>query len=325
MADHLSKKVLLMGAYGSGKTSMRSIIFANYIASDTRALGSTVNVENAAVRFLGNLVLNLWDCGGQQRFFDNYLTSQREHIFSNVEVLLYVFDVCSQQFESDMRYYKSALQAVGEYSPDAKVFVLIHKLDLVEEEKRDREFLEKREILKALSLPLKIVTFPTSIWDETLYKAWSAIVHSLIPNSKTIRSHLNKFCRLSDANEVVLFEKATFLVISRGSKTADANPSEDQHLQLQGAEEDVDTWCFRDPHRFEKISNIIKQFKLSCLKLNAQFQAVQIRNSQYHAYIDEFTPNTYLMVIATDKQLQPLAISMNIAAARRHFEPLIVS
>jgi len=34
----MKKKVLLMGKSGSGKTSMRSIIFANYIARDTRRL-----------------------------------------------------------------------------------------------------------------------------------------------------------------------------------------------------------------------------------------------------------------------------------------------
>lgn len=34
-----------MGKSGSGKTSMRSIIFANYIAKDTRRLGATsINV-----------------------------------------------------------------------------------------------------------------------------------------------------------------------------------------------------------------------------------------------------------------------------------------
>ena len=86
----MRKKVLLMGKSGSGKTSMRSIIFANYIARDTRRLGATsqnlfknifqsqsifffhfyinsnfkVDVEQSYVRFLGNLVLNLWDCGG---------------------------------------------------------------------------------------------------------------------------------------------------------------------------------------------------------------------------------------------------------------------
>ena len=35
------KKVLLMGKSGAGKTSMRSIVFANYIARDTRRLGAT--------------------------------------------------------------------------------------------------------------------------------------------------------------------------------------------------------------------------------------------------------------------------------------------
>ncbi len=35
------KKVLLMGKSGAGKTSMRSIIFASYIARDTRRLGAT--------------------------------------------------------------------------------------------------------------------------------------------------------------------------------------------------------------------------------------------------------------------------------------------
>ena len=45
-----------MGKSGSGKTSMRSIIFANYIARDTRRLGATIDVEHAHVKLLGNLV-----------------------------------------------------------------------------------------------------------------------------------------------------------------------------------------------------------------------------------------------------------------------------
>ena len=38
-------------------------------------------------RLLGNLVLNLWDCGGQEAFMENYFASQRDNIFRNVEVL----------------------------------------------------------------------------------------------------------------------------------------------------------------------------------------------------------------------------------------------
>jgi hypothetical protein len=51
-----------------------------------------------------------------------------------------------------------------------------------------------------------------------------------------------------------------------------------------------------DAHRFEKISNIIKQFKLSCGKAQSQFQGMQVQNSRFTAYIDQFTANTYIMV-----------------------------
>lgn len=39
-----------MGKSRSGKTSMRSIIFANYGAKDTIRLGPTLDVENSHVR-----------------------------------------------------------------------------------------------------------------------------------------------------------------------------------------------------------------------------------------------------------------------------------
>lgn len=41
----MRKKVLLMGKSGSGKSSMRSIIFNNYIAKDTRRLGATSDLS----------------------------------------------------------------------------------------------------------------------------------------------------------------------------------------------------------------------------------------------------------------------------------------
>lgn len=58
------RKVLLMGRSGAGKSSMRAIIFSNYVAKDVRRLGATIDVEHSNVRFMGNLLLNLWDCGG---------------------------------------------------------------------------------------------------------------------------------------------------------------------------------------------------------------------------------------------------------------------
>lgn len=67
---------------------------------------------------------------------ENYFTSQRDNIFRNVEVLIYVFDVESRELERDSHYYQSCLEAILQNSPDAKVFCLIHKMDLVQEDQR---------------------------------------------------------------------------------------------------------------------------------------------------------------------------------------------
>lgn len=68
---------------------------------------------------------------------ENYIASQRDHIFRNVEVLIYVFDVESREYEKDMHYYVSCLEAISQHSKDAKVFCLIHKMDLVQEDQRE--------------------------------------------------------------------------------------------------------------------------------------------------------------------------------------------
>ncbi|KHN79496.1 Ras-related GTP-binding protein A [Toxocara canis] len=302
------RKVLLMGKSGSGKTSMRSIIFANYIARDTSRLGPTMEVEHAHVRFLGNLVLHLWDCGGQEAFMENYLASQKDQIFKNVQVLIYVFDVESRELEKDYRYYQSCLEALLQNSPNAKVFCLIHKMDLVSEEHRDQVFAEKeRDILARSQIEANKFNrtnavcqcFRSSIWDETLYKAWSAIVYQLVPNVASMETKLKQFAIIIDADEVMLFEKATFLVIAQAQIT--------QH---------------RDVHRFEKVSNIIKQFKLSCSKLGSQFECMYVRNSKFAAFIDSFTCNTFIMVVLSDPTVSSATTLMNIRNARKHFEKL---
>uniref|UniRef100_A0A1B6BZJ0 Ras-related GTP-binding protein n=1 Tax=Clastoptera arizonana TaxID=38151 RepID=A0A1B6BZJ0_9HEMI len=160
-------------------------------------------------------------------------------------------------------------------------------------------FREREEDLRRLSKPLDCTCFRTSIWDETLYRAWSSIVYMLIPNVKELETSLKQFANIIDADEVLLFERATFLVISHCERR--------KH---------------RDIHRFEKVSNIIKQFKLSCSKVAALFQSMEVRNSNFAAFIDVFTSNTYVMVIMSDPHIPSAATLINIKNARKHFEKL---
>ena len=60
-----------------------------------------------------------------------------------------------------MHYYQSCLEAILNSSPHAKVFCLIHKMDLVQEDQRDLMFSEREKDLKKLSLPLECKCFRT--------------------------------------------------------------------------------------------------------------------------------------------------------------------
>ncbi|KIO34761.1 hypothetical protein M407DRAFT_89830 [Tulasnella calospora MUT 4182] len=314
-----------MGRSGSGKTSMRSIIFSNNVtASGTARFGATIDVEQNTVRFLGSLVLNLWDCGGQESFLDSYLTTQKSTIFQHVGVLIYVFDVESRDTEKDLVYYRDCLEACGKFSPEAAVFLLVHKMDLVGGKKEKVEvFARKKKELLANSGTTKVKIFGTTIWDESLYKAWSRIVHTLIPNAPLLSKHLTTFARICSASEVVLFERTTFLIIARSGDQSMAEFDSDSDDSLDGSgNTDGESDVALNPKRFEKISELIKAFKISCSKLQEQFNSLEIRFPHYTAVLEILTSNTYVMIIVADPDVQSAALRMNIRLAREKFEEL---
>ncbi|KAJ7633048.1 Gtr1/RagA G protein conserved region-domain-containing protein [Roridomyces roridus] len=300
----MKKKVLLMGASGSGKTSMRSLIFSNNPASLTTRLGATIDVEQNHVRFLGDLILNLWDCGGQDAFMDSYLTTQRSTIFQHVGVLIYVFDVETNEMHKDLEYYRDCLEGLRQYSPDAAVFLLVHKMDLARD--RDATFEKKKKDLQEQSdkvqgpAAIPVTVFGTSIYDESLYRAWSSIVHTLIPNAAVLSKHLTIFAEACSATEVILFERTTFLVIATSSPPS-AN---------------------LEPTRYERTSELIKAFKRSCSRVREEFHALEMELPQFSAVLDELTKNTYILIIVHDPAVETAALRLNVRMARRKFEQL---
>ena len=118
----------------------------------------------------------------QDAFTETYLTTQRSHIFTSVGVLIYVFDVESRSFSSfDLNTYTQVIRALAEFSPEAKVFALLHKMDLVQMGLRERVVRERGEVVigvgKEGGFGVKkgegVRVYGTSIWDQSLYQAVS--------------------------------------------------------------------------------------------------------------------------------------------------------
>ncbi|KAG5350434.1 Ras-related GTP-binding protein A [Termitomyces sp. J132] len=296
-----------MGASGSGKTSMRSLIFSNNPASLTARLGATIDVEQNHVRFLGDLILNLWDCGGQDAFMDSYLTTQRSTIFQHVGVMIYVFDIESQGMNKDLEYFRDCMEGLKQFSPDAAVFLLVHKMDLARGSK-NAVFEKKKKELEEASGDGVVDVFGTSIYDESLYKAWSSIVHTLIPNAAVLSKHLATFATACSATEVILFERTTFLVIATSSSGSPEQLELNRH-QLE-------------PTRYERTSELVKAFKHSCSRVREEFHSLEMELYDFTAVLDEMTKNTYVLVIVHEPTIETAALKLNIRMARKKFEEL---
>lgn len=338
---------------------MRALVFSSTLypnPASTKRLGTTLGVETSHFRILRNLVISLFDMGGQQAYVDSYLDDRKGQVFKDVGAFVYVFDMgnTSDQdddhddgWEADFRYWKDCVRLLSQHSPDAHVFCLLHKMDLVESSRRRDIYAQRVKELrlkaKELGMPQPPRCCSTSIWDETLYRAWSKIIHSLIPNVATLESNLTQFAKLTAATEAVIFERKTFLVIARSADktngTVEANIASKATTQPQSAQlpntstnkslskrnaatESVDDDIMEGyppteaerksilergqmhPERFEKISELVKNLRGSCSsKLQVNFQSLELRGTTFSAYLDVFTSDTYLLVIVADPRV----------------------
>jgi Ras-related GTP-binding protein A/B len=253
---------------------------------------------------------------------ENYLSQQRVHVFSHVGVLIYVFDIESRDVDRDLATYVSIISALVQFSPTARIYVLIHKMDLILPSSRESLFNDRvhmvrqktAELAASLGLPvggdgspLEITPFATSIWDQSLYKAWASIIHDLVPNLAAIERNLANLGVAIEAEELLLFERTSFLAVSSWtSEAGQDNPTED---------------------RLERMSNIMKQFKQSISRFTGtprnaeQFVCMEHKaGTRFSLFILKFTTNTYLMAVLPPGEARFNAAMLNCRIAIEHFK-----
>ncbi|ESS67227.1 putative ras-family member, GTP-binding protein [Trypanosoma cruzi] len=351
MQDQI-QKLLLMGPGGAGKTCMRSIIFDNYLPRDVLRLGISISLDQSQVRMFNNLYLNLWDCGGQHRYVAEYLNRQKEYIFRSVSVMLFVFDINSMSRESNdtyggmstdwsrpemLEYFQSAMHYIRQYSPHAKIFVLLHKMDLIAKELRESIFeSRKAEILSRIEgdeCTCNIQFFATSIWSDSLYFAYSSVVRSLIPHRDVLMEEMKKLLIGCNAMEVALYERSTFLCLTHVSRTdadeifaGDAGSSKKNKNKDTYVDTDGNAFCSPGcEFRTTEVSETVKHFKLSCMNNSTSLDGFQITTDTFTALLHPFTNCTCVLLVSTDPSVSVELHKRNVCSAQRAFELFLQS
>ncbi|XP_060845220.1 ras-related GTP-binding protein A-like [Rhopalosiphum padi] len=246
------------------------------------------------------MLFNIKDCGGQDKCVNNYFDHKRKHLFRNVDVFVYLFEVNNRddEFAKDLKHFKSLLSVICEGSPFVNVFCLMHKMDLVEPDQKEKLFRDRENELINISKPVKISCFMSSIWDESLYGIWSSIVYGLISNVQILENTLKLFAEEMECDEVILFERTTALVIAK-------------YLRVP----------HNDVNRTQKVSRTIKIFKAKLDRNRISHDMFEIRHSRLTIFIHKLTFDTFLMVVTNHTTTK--LIPFNIKSLKAHFSKLL--
>jgi Ras-related GTP-binding protein A/B len=285
-------KVLLMGPSKGGKTSMRSVMFGNLMPHDVARLLLTQEIERSQVKFLGNLYLNLWDCGGQFDFIEKYM--QQDVIFSDVAVLIYVFDLGlltkvavdkkDEWTKKDaFEYFEKCITRLMSKSPNAQVYCFLHKVDLYEPSERQQACRTAEEgILSYISAERHsaIHFYGTSIFEDSLYDAFNMVVKGLIPHLDILEANVDDIRRSLGCSYAAVIDRGTLLCLceSRSTETGEA-PS--VNINALG-------------NKLKRMKSVIGKPSSSGQPLN--WESFELKSNRCVGVLCGFTPNTYLIV-----------------------------
>jgi predicted regulator of Ras-like GTPase activity (Roadblock/LC7/MglB family) len=194
------KKLLLMGLGASGKSSIRSVAFEGRSPEEVKDYKATINYTRSMKTVIRS-PFEIFDCGGQESFISVFIGEQAELIFNNVAVLVWVIDLSDfDQVSTSQFYFKNAISKLNMYSPNAIIYCLFHKMDLVLQDTRAKII----ETLVDFFRPpeeMQIHYRGTSIFEKSIYTVTAEIVQTLIIKSseaKTISEVLQKFIESSE-------------------------------------------------------------------------------------------------------------------------------
>lgn len=184
----LSEKLLLMGLSQSGKSTVASIIFKGKNIEEITDYNATIGYHRESRNFLGDTV-QILDCGGQDAYIHEFLDNEAEFIFSNVVSLIWVVDTSNpDQISSSRFYFDIAAKRLNKFSPNATIFCLFHKMDLIMEDKRDLVFNTMQQYFKAPEM-IKQLNFKTTIYNQSIFNVFGEILQNYISDSPKLQHY----------------------------------------------------------------------------------------------------------------------------------------
>ncbi|EED91479.1 predicted protein [Thalassiosira pseudonana CCMP1335] len=218
-----------MGPRRAGKTSIQRVVFHKMSPHETLfRLEATQRLERAVVDHTPLCRFTIWDFPGDEF---GMMGGEGGIIFSKATAIIFVLDAQDEPYDHVLQSFTDTVTRAVRANPTIAVEVFVHKVDgelfLSDEAKYDC----RRDVMQQVADELAdaglshdaipISYHLTSIYDHSVFEAFSRVVQRLIPELPTLEHLLNVLVSTCSMEKAYLFDVASKLYISTDSSPVD--------------------------------------------------------------------------------------------------------
>jgi len=195
--------IILAGQPRAGKSSIQRVVFQKMSPNETLFLQSTHKVVRHALCLGSFINFNILDTPGDTDFED----PQHESVFQTCGALIYVINAQELDLQESLTKLINLINRAYDVNPRIIFKVFIHKVDGLAE---DQQIEVQRGIQQQITEELREAQledvhptlYLTSIYDHSIFEAFSKVVQTLIPELPTLERILDLLtvhCRMEKA------------------------------------------------------------------------------------------------------------------------------
>ncbi|MCJ1301754.1 hypothetical protein MMC08_004555 [Hypocenomyce scalaris] len=219
-AEH-KPRLLLMGQKRSGKSSISNVVFHKMAPTETLFIEATTAIKKDAMHSF--MEFQVWDLPGQIDYLDPSFDA--EGIFGGVGAMIWVLDAQDEYLGPIVNLVETILHLQQTY-PDIKYAVFIHKVDSLTD---DFRFDTIRDINQRITDELMdaglenppVSFYPTSIFDHSIFEAFSKVIQVLVPQLPTLEALLSTVAASCKMDKVYLFDVLSKIYIASDTSPVD--------------------------------------------------------------------------------------------------------
>lgn len=213
-------RILLMGLQRSGKSSIQKVVFHKMNPDDTLLLESTCKIFRDDISSNSFINFQIWDIPGQLDVND--ASFDFEAIFKSTGALIFVIDAQDDYIQA-MNCLTSVVMKAATVNPNIKFETFIHKVDgLADDVKIETQRdISKRSGEDLSQIGVNLSYHLTSIYDHSIFEAFSKVVQKLIPQLSSLEQTLSIFVQNSGVERAFLFDVVSKIYIATDGGAVD--------------------------------------------------------------------------------------------------------